>query len=328
MIMHEKEFNNKDYVVVIGAANIDIGGTPYKELIKADSNPGVINISYGGVGRNIAENLSRLGVNTVLIAAVGCDDLGEGLVNHCKAAGINTDYILRDNKNNSSLYLYINDLNNDMAIALSDVNIAESLTSDYLDSLTDVINNAKFVIVDCNITQEALIHIKKNCRVPVYVDPVSQSHASKIKNNLNGIDTIKPNRLEAEYLSGISINTDEDYIRAADIFMKTGIRRVFISMGSGGLFAASEGNYYIVEKYPAEVLSTTGAGDSATAAIVWSSLKDDRDIINASRAANAAASMNVSSEKTINPDFSEERLLEMLDEDSKKSIMTIRKLIK
>ena len=125
MIMHEKEFNNKDYVVVIGAANIDIGGTPYKELIKADSNPGVINISYGGVGRNIAENLSRLGVNTVLIAAVGCDDLGEGLVNHCKAAGIDTDYILRDNKNNSSLYLYINDLNNDMAIALSDVNIAE-----------------------------------------------------------------------------------------------------------------------------------------------------------------------------------------------------------
>ena len=328
MIMHEKEFNNKDYVVVIGAANIDIGGTPYKELIKADSNPGVINISYGGVGRNIAENLSRLGVNTVLIAAVGCDDLGEGLVNHCKAAGIDTDYILRDNKNNSSLYLYINDLNNDMAIALSDVNIAESLTPDYLDSLTDVINNAKFVIVDCNITQEALIHIKKNCRVPVYVDPVSQSHASKIKNNLNGIDTIKPNRLEAEYLSGISINTDEDYIRAADIFMKTGIRRVFISMGSGGLFAASEGNYYIVEKYPAEVLSTTGAGDSATAAIVWSSIKDDRDIINASRAANAAASMNVSSEKTINPDFSEERLLEMLDEDSKKSIMTIRKLIK
>ena len=328
MIMHEKEFNNKDYVVVIGAANIDIGGTPYKELIKADSNPGVINISYGGVGRNIAENLSRLGVNTVLIAAVGCDDLGEGLINHCKAAGIDTDYILRDNKNNSSLYLYINDLNNDMAIALSDVNIAESLTSDYLDSLTDVINNAKFVIVDCNITQEALIHIKKNCRVPVYVDPVSQSHASKIKNNLNGIDTIKPNRLEAEYLSGISINTDEDYIRAADIFMKTGIRRVFISMGSGGLFAASEGNYYIVEKYPAEVLSTTGAGDSATAAIVWSSIKDDRDIINASRAANAAASMNVSSEKTINPDFSEERLLEMLDEDSKKSIMTIRKLIK
>ena len=50
--------DNKDYVVVIGAANIDIGGTPYKPLIPGDSNPGVIRMSYGGVGRNIAHNLS------------------------------------------------------------------------------------------------------------------------------------------------------------------------------------------------------------------------------------------------------------------------------
>ena len=50
--------NNSDkYVVVMGAANIDIGGTPTIPLIPADSNPGRISINYGGVARNIAHHL-------------------------------------------------------------------------------------------------------------------------------------------------------------------------------------------------------------------------------------------------------------------------------
>ena len=66
---------DKKYVVVIGAANIDIGGTPYKPLIPGDSNPGVIKMSYGGVGRNIAHNLALLGVDVELVTAAGDDTL-------------------------------------------------------------------------------------------------------------------------------------------------------------------------------------------------------------------------------------------------------------
>ena len=51
------------YAVVIGGVNIDIGGHSFQPLIPADSNPGKISVSLGGVGRNIAHNLSLLGTD-------------------------------------------------------------------------------------------------------------------------------------------------------------------------------------------------------------------------------------------------------------------------
>ena len=59
------------YVVVIGGANMDICGTSHDNLLLGDSNPGKVRTSAGGVGRNIAENLARLGSDTRLMTAVG-----------------------------------------------------------------------------------------------------------------------------------------------------------------------------------------------------------------------------------------------------------------
>lgn len=311
--------NDSDYVVVIGAANIDIGGSPYHKLIRADSNPGRINISYGGVGRNIAENLSKLGVNVKLVAAVGNDTLGKDLIHYCNHCGIDTNYIIKDNSN-SSIYLFINNTEGDMALALSDVNIAEKLTPSYIDSISDVINHAKVVVMDCNVTQDTFLHLKEICKVPIFIDPVSQTHASKIKNHLKNIDTLKPNRLEAEFLTDTLINNIEDYKKAAQILMDKGVNKVFISMGSEGMFAAYHNEFYIIDRYPVDVVSTTGAGDSAAAAMIWSLTDPDHknDIVRAAKAANAAASMTVESDKTINPDLCAELINERLNNNKMK----------
>ena len=50
----------KDYVVIIGSANIDVAGYSHESLNYADSNPGKIKFTPGGVGRNIAQNLALL----------------------------------------------------------------------------------------------------------------------------------------------------------------------------------------------------------------------------------------------------------------------------
>ena len=309
----------EDYIVVIGAANIDIGGNPYNKLIKNDSNPGKITISYGGVGRNIAENLSMLGMNVKLVVAMGNDALGRDLLEYCKKCGIDTSYTLIDD-GNSSMYMYINNVEGDMAIALSDVDIAHKITPSYLDSIEKLINNAQVVVMDCNVTHELFMHLKKICKVPIFIDPVSQSHASKIKNHLNGINTTKPNRLEAEYLTDIPIESLEDYKKAAEEILSQGVKRVFISMGSDGMLAAQDNDYYLIDKYPVEVKSTTGAGDSAGAALIWS-LSDKeygQDIIRAAEAANAAASVTVESGKTINHELSEELIIQRIEEGKMK----------
>ena len=305
--------DKEKYVVVIGAANIDIGGTAYKELIPADSNQGIITISFGGVGRNIAYNLAKLGVNVVFITALGDDTLGKDLLNHCKDSGINTDYVRIISDSSSSMYIYINNCHGDMELAMSHVEIVKNITPEYLDSVKDILNGSQAVMTDCNITQESFNHLKEICTVPLYVDPVSVSHADKIKYNLSGIDTIKPNKLEAEYLTDILIETEEDYKKAALVLIDQGVNNVFISMGDRGMLAAQGEKVYIVERYPADVISTTGAGDAATAAIIWAftSLKD-KDIITEARAANATASLTIESYQTTHPELSESTIIKRL----------------
>ena len=74
------------FVVVVGGANMDICASPANALTMHDSNPGSVVTSPGGVARNIAENLARLGVDARLIAAVGADYHGDLLLQQGRAA--------------------------------------------------------------------------------------------------------------------------------------------------------------------------------------------------------------------------------------------------
>ena len=296
---------NKGYAVVIGAANIDIGGTPYKPLIPGDSNPGVIKMSYGGVARNIAHNLTLLGVDVELITAAGDDTLGMEMLKKCESIGLDTSLSVVVPGGSSSVYLYINDETGEMDLALSHVDIVKQITPEYLESVSDVINSAVAVVADCNLTQESLLKLKEICKVPLYVDTVSVSHADKIKGHLDGIDTLKPNLLEAEFLTDMIIESEYDCLEAARALIDQGVRRVFISMGPHGMIAADKNHAIMADRYPVTVKCTTGAGDSAMAAIVWSTLNEEGDGITApAMAANAAASITISVDPTIHPGMS------------------------
>ena len=306
---------NKGYAVVIGAANIDIGGTPYKPLIPGDSNPGVIKMSYGGVARNIAHNLTLLGVDVELITAAGDDTLGMEMLKKCESIGLDTSLSVVMPGGSSSVYLYINDETGEMDLALSHVDIVKQITPEYLESVSDVINSAVAVVADCNLTQESLLKLKEICKVPLYVDTVSVSHADKIKGHLDGIDTLKPNLLEAEFLTDMIIESEYDCLEAARALIDQGVRRVFISMGPHGMIAADKDHAIMADRYPVTVKCTTGAGDSAMAAIVWSTLNEEGDGITApAMAANAAASITISVDPTIHPGMSSELIKNKIKE--------------
>ena len=301
------------YVVVIGAANIDIGGTPTNPLIPADSNPGRISINYGGVARNIAHNLCLLGVNVKFITAIGGEDVG-----------MDTSFVLKIPSETSSMYLYVNNENGDMDVAIDHMTICSKITPEYIDSIADVFNGAEAVIADANLPFESFMALKKICKVPIYIDPVSTALAERIKPGLEGIDTIKPNTLEAEHLTGMTIKTEADYRAAATAILDMGVRRVFMSMGDEGMIAADRNNMYIVSEYPADVVCTTGAGDSATAAIVWAStvLADPHSLVAAAKAANVVASMTVSVQETNNPHLNHQSALDKIIESN----MTVKEI--
>ena len=316
---------DKKYAVVIGAANIDIGGTPYKPLIQGDSNPGVIKMSYGGVARNIAHNLTMLGVDVEFVTAAGDDTLGMEMLKRCEGTGMDTSLSVVVPGGSSSVYLFINDEKGEMELALSHVDIVKHITPEYLESIKDVINSAAVVVSDCNLSQESILKLKEICEVPIYMDTVSVSHADKIKGHLDGIDTLKPNLLEAEFLTDMIIESEYDCLEAARALINQGVRRVFISMGPHGMIAADKDHAIMVDRYPVTVRCTTGAGDSAMAAIVWSTLNEDEDgdgLVAPAKAANAAASATISVDATIHPEMSDKLIKKKIKEHN----VTVREI--
>ena len=83
------------FVVVVGGANVDVKARSSVRAVARTSNPGSARLSSGGVGRNIAENLARLGTTTHLVSAVGDDPLGDQLVRSTAEAGVGVEHVAR-----------------------------------------------------------------------------------------------------------------------------------------------------------------------------------------------------------------------------------------
>ena len=299
------------YVAVVGGVNIDIGGRPNRPLIERDSNPGKVSISLGGVGRNIAHNMSLLGMHVRFLTAFGDDLHAQRIEASCADLGIDISHARKVPEAATSTYLYLNDENGDMVLAVSDMEICERITPDYIASNLSLLNNAQVVVADGNLPAETLEYLAEHCTAPIFADPVSVTKAEKLRPILGRLNTLKPNRMEAELLSGIRI-TDEQSMRcAAEKLLETGLHRVFLSLGADGVFAANGVESRIYPCLPAAVRSTTGAGDAFMAALVWAYL-EGMDLEDTVRAASAAAAIATESKETINPALSETALRERI----------------
>ena len=295
------------YAVVVGGVNVDIGGRSFKPLVGEDSNPGEVITGLGGVGRNIAHNMSLLGVDVRLLSAYGDDLNGERVAASCSELGIDLSHALRVSGANTSTYLYITDPDGEMALAVSDMEVCKRITPEYLSKNLALLQNAQVVVADANIPEESLKFLADNLFVPLFVDPVSTVKAEKVRDILPKIHTLKPNRIEAELLSGVKIENEEDAEKAAKALIEKGVRRVFISMGAKGVFAATAKESLWHGIFPGKMVNTTGCGDAFMGALVWAYL-EGMNLEDTAAAGLAAGSIAMESDETINPILCEEIL--------------------
>lgn len=297
------------YVTVVGGMNMDIGGRPYKKLVAKDSNPGAVRMSPGGVGRNIAHNMSLLGLDVRLLTAFGDDVYAQKLAAGCGELGIDISQSPVIPGGHTSTYLFVNDESGDMQLAVSDMDIYDHLTPQVLQSRRQLLDGSQVVVLDTNLPAETVAWVAENCRAPIFADPVSTAKAEKLRPVLGRLHTLKPNRIEAELLSGVAISDDASLRRAADALLETGLHRVFISLGADGVFAADRSGQVLHLPAPeGNIVSTTGCGDSFMAALAWAYLQGS-DLERSARAGLAASTITMASADTINPAMSEEALL-------------------
>ena len=299
------------YAVVVGGINVDIGGRSFAPLVAADSNPGQVSVSLGGVGRNIAHNLALLGADVRMLTAYGDDAHGHQVASSCSALGIDLSQALKLSDASTSTYLYLTDEHGEMALAISDMSICDRITPSYLEEKLPLLQNAQVVVLDANIPAESLKYLASNCTAPLFVDPVSTVKAAKLRPILHKIHTLKPNRLEAELLSGVKIENLEDVYRAADKLLELGVHRLFISLGADGILAAMGDEKLLLPNIPGNMVNTTGCGDACMAALVWAYL-EGTGLRETALAGLAAGSIAMESGETINSRMSAEELCERM----------------
>ena len=303
---------NGGYAVVVGGVNLDIGGIPFEPLLVRDSNPGRVRVAVGGVGQNIARNLALLRVPVHFLTAFGWDEAGEQVVRTCESAGISLSSALRLRDASTSVYLYIADEMGEMQLAVSDMAVCGRITPEYLAQHEQLLNGAGAVVLDTNLPQESIQWLADHCTAPLFADPVSMAKADKLLPVLGRLHTLKPNRLEAELLSGRQIRTEADLKAAADALLQMGLHQVHISLGSRGVFAADRTASHHFPCCPVDARNMTGAGDAYVAGLVWSHL-NGYGLEDSARFASAAAAVAVEGEETVNEAMCPEEVFRVLD---------------
>ena len=295
------------YAVVVGGVNVDICGRSFHPLVEADSNPGRVSTGLGGVGRNIAHNMSLMGVDVRLLTAFGDDPNGQRIAASCSELGIDASHALRLAGETTSTYLYLTGPDGEMALAVSDMEVCRRITPEYLAGNLPLLQSAQVVVADANIPEESLRYLAQNSSAPLFVDPVSTAKAEKLRPILSRIHTLKPNALEASILSGVEIHTDADVELAADRLLQMGVHRLFLSLGSRGVYAAMGSERLWLQNLPGTMVNTTGCGDAFMAALVWAYL-EGMDLKDTALSGLAAAAVAMESPETINPNMSAETI--------------------
>lgn len=308
----------KDYVVVIGGLNIDIAGLSGEIYRERDSNIGQVLINIGGVGQNIAQNLTKLEVPTYLVTVYGGDNFGKIAELECQKNNISLEYAEKVEKERSSIYLYINDNEGDLVTAINDMKIVEHITPEFLEGKLDFINNAKIVILDCNLSKETIEWICNNVTSPIFIDPVSVAKTDRIFNVLDKIDTLKPNELEIELLTGVKVVDEETARQAALELNKKGVKNVFVSLGADGILCSRDGEMVLVKPLARKIVSTNGAGDCSMAALVWTrfNYSEDTPLKEVGLYTQAASSINVESLLAVSDKLNVKELLRRVQEAS------------
>lgn len=292
------------YMLVLGASIVDIFGFCKANYTKCNSTPGHIKMSFGGVCRNIAENMARVGVNTRFISILGDDEKGRSMIDHSKIVGYHMEDSLILKNGRTPTYLAVLDEEGEMVSAVVDMESINQLSPEFIDSRASIIENAEYVFLDAD-NPEIMKYIltKFQGKTKFILDPVSACKAENIKHLIKYFHTIKPNRYEAEVLSGKKIKSAEDLVEVGKYFHSIGVENVFISLDAEGIYFSNKATKGKFKATNVVVKNVTGAGDSFVAGLGYGYI-NNLPIENTVEYAIAMSTITIASEETIDPNMS------------------------
>ncbi len=274
-------------IACIGGAHIDRHGVLKAPLVPGTSNPGSVTTDFGGVARNVAENLARLGREVVMVSLVGRDDAGESVVAHLRSVGVDTSLVAAARVTAS--YTAILEPDGELVLGLADMDLYEKITPAMLEPAMPRLRECDGWFVDANLPPETLVWLAREKGARLFAaDAVSVPKSERLRGILREISPLFLNRAQAETIGGVG--------EAASGVLTAGARGVLAWMGAESRTMTA---------LPAKPRDVTGAGDALIAGTLFG-LTGGRGFFDAVQFGVAAAAITVESANTVAPQLTAE----------------------
>uniref|UniRef100_A0A3P9J3P0 Zgc:136858 n=1 Tax=Oryzias latipes TaxID=8090 RepID=A0A3P9J3P0_ORYLA len=328
--------NTKSDIVVIGGINVDfIAKGKTKKINFGQTNPGSVCQSFGGVGRNIADSLSRLGQAPLFISATGCDANSDAVFNYCKH--MNTSGVARLKGHNTATYCVVISESGELSFGLGDMDIHQQITENYVSQFEKQVSSAALVCLDGNIPVSTINYIcslAKKHNINVWYEPTDVERASKpfLTEAWKSLSYSSPNMAELCNMNktlGIAtpdvLPTSLSEILHVAVSLSRPLLEhlhcLVVTLGSNGVLLCGEHSadsvnlqlrkqkkkrqlcavhYPALNVSPEETVNVSGAGDSFAGALI-AGIIQGKDTDNCVRMGLLAAKMSLASPHPISP---------------------------
>lgn len=292
--------NEKRKVAIIGALNVDIGGRADEVFAPGDSIPGQVSSTLGGVGWNIARNCALLGAASAFCSVLGLDEHTNSILAQAEELKVSLEYCRWEDQPNNR-YLYITDHLGDMVAAVNDMRLCARVDSGFVAELLPKLQDFGAVVCDANLPAETLRLLADGVNAPLVADGVSAVKCVRLRDNLHRLQMLKVNLMEARTLTG-----ETEPRACARALLKKGVKQVVVSMGAEGALCGEEERLFWVPPEAGDIVDTTGAGDSVTAALAVG-VSIGMDFEESVRLGMKAAAITMASPRAVAPELAELR---------------------
>lgn len=299
-------------IICIGGANIDRKFYAQSDITAETSNPVRSSRSVGGVARNIAENLGRLGEDVTFISAAGNDSEWDEIYD-LSSPFMNLEHVAKFDHASTGSYTAVLDQNGNLNIALADMDVFDHITPELLIKNSPTLRKAKCIIIDLNCPSETidfLCYFASKNNIPLVIIPVSSPKMNRLPKSLNAVSWLIVNKDETETFLNMTILDEKDWEDSIKKWKELGVKNVIVTSGAKGVMVGRENGeirYFPAVETP-NVVDVTGAGDSFCSAVIYSWLqKKDTETIIKSGLVNAHKT--IMSKYTVRQELSQKQFM-------------------
>lgn len=265
-------------IVCIGGANTDRKARSNQKVRLYSSNPVHTTEVCGGVARNFAENLSRLGYNTSLMTSVGDDKEGNWILEETKNQGVDVSQVWVLQTERTGTYTTLLDMNGETIVAMADMDIYEKITIPMIEEKWSYIVASQAVFLDTNMSVDCIRYIIERCKdenISLYIAPISAAKTKKLPLNLDGVNLLLLDQDEVEILAETTINSIEDCQTACEKIRQRGVEKVIVTLSDQSIYYSSPDESGHLSSFQTDIVDVTGASDAFSACAIYGIMNEE-----------------------------------------------------